>query len=99
MTFPDLMLLGLALGWGALLGVFYFGGLWWTLTVFRQRSRPGAFLVLSFAVRTLLVLAGFWLMLQKGVPPFLVTIGGFFLARFAVTRKVGARKGEEEHAR
>ena len=99
MTFPDLMLLGLAFGWGALLGVFYFGGLWWTLTVFRQRSRPGVFLVLSFVVRTLLVLLCFWLMLQKGVPPFLVTIGGFFLARFAVTRKVGVRKGEQEHAR
>lgn len=99
MTFPDLMLLGLALGWGALLGVFYFGGLWWTLTVFRRRSRPGVFLALSFAVRTLVALLGFWLMLQKGVPPMLVTVGGFFLARFAVTRKVAPRKGKEEHAR
>ena len=98
MTDHRVIVLVAAAAWGALLGLFYFGGLWWTLKSAPRRSSPRAFLFLSFGVRTSLVLLGFWLVLPKGVPFFFVTVAAFFLTRFAVTRKVGAGKGDKKHA-
>ncbi len=53
------------LGWiaafvlGILLGVFFFGGLWWTTSKTGSVSRPALWFIGSFVLRTALVMSGF----------------------------------------
>lgn len=83
-------LAAISLGAGVLLGLAYFGGLWWTLGRLPERRRPHAWVALSFALRALVVLAGFGLMVRLGGwwPP-LFGLGGFQAARVALVRRWG----------
>lgn len=92
MTDHRLIVLGAAAAWGALLGLFYFGGLWWTLKYLPGRSCPKTLLALSFVIRTALVLLGFWIVLRKEILPFLFTIVAFFLVRFLLVKRLGVSK-------
>ncbi len=53
-----LVLAGVA---GLLLGGFFFGGLWWTVRKGASSRRSALWFFGSFALRTSLVLAGFYL--------------------------------------
>jgi F1F0 ATPase subunit 2 len=85
----DFLSWSLASIWGAGLGLFYFGGLWWTLRSLPGRPHPRAWIGLSFVIRTLIALFGFWVIIQKDVYAFFFTIGAFFLTRLFLTRKLG----------
>ena len=98
MAQTDLRLWLLSSIWGAGLGFFYFGGLWWTLRSLPGKPHPRARLILSFAVRLLFTLFGFWVVIQKDVVAFFLTIAGFFLARFYLTRKLKAVGGSRRDA-
>jgi F1F0 ATPase subunit 2 len=89
----DLDVIGVAAAWGGLLGAFFFGGLWWTLKRLAQRRHPRRFLGLSFLVRLLIVLYGFWLALAHGLSAFLTTLGAFALIRIVLTHRLGRVKG------
>ena len=54
----DPMTLLLAGGAGVLLGVLFFGGLWWTVQRGLVSRRPALWFVGSFLLRTSVVLAG-----------------------------------------
>jgi len=88
MTPPDLYLRAAAMLWGVALGLFYFGGLWWTLKGLPRRRNSKSWLGLSFAIRTLVLLAGLWLVLQRDVPAFFLALLGFFLTRLLMTRAI-----------
>jgi F1F0 ATPase subunit 2 len=88
-TETDLVSWGLASIWGAGLGLFYFGGLWWTLRSLHGKTHPRARIGLSFIVRTLIALFGFWIVIQKDAYAFFFTFGTFFLTRLVLTRKLG----------
>ena len=88
----ETILRGLSFLWGGALGLFYFGGLWWTVQSLPRRSHPKLWLGLSFSIRTLCTLSGFWVMLKKDLPSFFITLGTFFLVRFFLTRKLGLVK-------
>ena len=88
----------LAAVWGSALGLFYFGGLWWTLQSLSERPRPRSWLALSYVVRTALVLAGFWLVLRKGAAGLFFALGAFFLMRVLITRRLLHGKGGHTHA-
>ncbi len=96
MTSAEVFFAGLALLWGALVGLFYFGGLYWTLRRLSGKAAPRSFLGISYLVRTGVALLAFWLMLQRDVVGFLMTGVGFFLARFLVTRYVNAAAGKDD---
>jgi F1F0 ATPase subunit 2 len=86
----ELFMLALDLTAGLLLGAIFFGGLWWTVRRVFARA-VGPWLLGSFLVRTMLVLAGFYGIAHGtwfGVPVGLV---GFLAARIAVTRFTQAR--------
>lgn len=85
----DLLSWGLASLWGIGLGIFYFGGLWWTLRILPGKSNARLLLGLSFVLRALIALLGFYIIIQRGVYGFFFTIGGFFLIRFIMTRMLG----------
>ena len=98
MTQADLLSWGLASIWGAGLGLFYFGGLWWTLRSLPGKPHPRARLGLSFVLRTSIALLGFWFVIEKDVYAFFFTIGTFFLTRLFLTRKLGLTGGNSRNA-
>ncbi len=60
----DLLTLAVALFAGALLGTFFFGGLWWTVQRGIKSESPALWFVGSMVLRTAAVLAGFYLVAQ-----------------------------------
>jgi F1F0 ATPase subunit 2 len=80
---------GLALGAGIVLGVFYFGGLWWTTQRLLTVSNPALLALASFVVRTVLTLAGFYLVAGSHWVSLIVSLAGFLLARTILVRRWG----------
>ncbi len=60
----DLPTLALAFVAGALLGAFFFGGLWWTVQKGVASEQPALWFLGSLLLRTGLILAGFYLVSQ-----------------------------------
>ena len=84
--------LALSLFIGGLLGVFFFGGLWWTVQRISDSSSPYLVLVASFAVRMAVIMAGFYLLLAWGWQHMLIALAGLLIARtfLAYRAKPGA---------
>jgi len=76
----------LALLAGILLGAFFFGGLWWTIRKSLASTQPALWLIGSLLLRTITVLAGFYLVAQGDWRHLLASLSGFLLARIVVTR-------------
>jgi len=89
---------GLALLWGLVLGLFYFGGLWWTLRIFTQKARPRLWFGLSFLIRAFVVMLSFRIIVEKDVIAFFITFVGFLLMRFFLTHKLGMVRKGKAHA-
>jgi len=79
----------LAFAWGALLGLFYFGGLWLTLKSLTRLSRPRAAFFASYALRVAAALSGMGLALNQGPTALFHTLAAFFGVRVVMTGKVG----------
>lgn len=78
----------LALAWlaGGAIGLFFFGGLWWTVRMGVSAQRPGLWFFGSMLLRTCVTLAGFYLVSNRHLDRLLLCLLGFFLARMVVTR-------------
>jgi F1F0 ATPase subunit 2 len=88
----DTLALALALLAGALLGVFFFGGLWWTV----QKGVTSALWFLgSLVLRTSLVLAGFYLATQGHWSRLAACLLGFLFARLIVVKRLTRAPAEE----
>jgi F1F0 ATPase subunit 2 len=90
MTSADFFRWATAILWGLAVGGFYFYGLWWTLQKIQGKERPGRWLAASYAVRLVVALAAFWLAIRGGLDCLFLTLGGFFLMRILLTRRLGA---------
>ena len=66
---------------GFVLGVGYFAGLWWTVRSVARGDGSAGWLVISFAVRAALLLAGFWIITWGTADRLLACLIGFILAR------------------
>ncbi|MFO7691719.1 MAG: ATP synthase subunit I [Vicinamibacterales bacterium] len=86
---PDPMLLLLAGGAGVLLGVLFFGGLWWTVQRALASRRPALWFVGSFVLRTSVVLAGMYVVSGGRWEALLACLAGLVAARVIVTRLAG----------
>lgn len=84
--------------WGAILGLFYFGGLWLTVHRVPRAARPKSLLALSFAARLATLMACFWFALQRDSVLFGVTLLSFFLMRFIMTGLLGKPVRGDVHA-
>ncbi|NJB68077.1 F1F0 ATPase subunit 2 [Desulfobaculum xiamenense] len=82
--------LALALGWGGLIGVVYFGGLWLSLRGLAGRARPRAAFAAAYVVRLSLALAGFWSALALGPLALAASMVGFVAVRGVMVRRLGA---------
>lgn len=75
-----------ALAEGALLGVFFFAGLWWTVRKLGSTKRVAPWFLGSMLLRTSLVLLGFYFILGDDWKRLLAGLLGFVIARLIVTR-------------
>lgn len=71
---------------GVLLGLFFFGGLWWTVRKGLSSNRPALWFFGSTLLRTLIVVGGFYLVGHGHWQRVVLCLLGFFLARLVVTR-------------
>jgi F1F0 ATPase subunit 2 len=88
----DLFRLTVAFGFGSGLGLLYFGGLWWTVRRIAQANRPKLLLVASFLTRTMVVLTGFYGLIQgMGAQweALALSLLGFIAVRFALVHRWG----------
>ena len=87
----------LAVGTGVLggigLGLFFFGGLWWTVQRLPDSRRPILFSLASFAARTIIALAGFILVSQGNWLRLAGCLLGFFITRSVLLNRISPRPG------
>ena len=82
----EMLGLAFALAVGLLLGVIFFGGLWWTVRIALTSKAPAVWFFGSMSSRTAIVIAGFYLFLADDWKKLLAGLCGFVIARFIVTR-------------
>jgi len=71
---------------GVVLGVIFFGGLWWTVRQGVSSKRVALWFLLSMLLRTCIVLLGFYYILGGSWQRLLVGLLGFIVARMIVMR-------------
>ena len=71
---------------GSLLGVLFFGGLWWTLRRALASPRPALWVVASLLLRIATVVTGFVLVAAGDWRSLLACLLGFLIARWLVIR-------------
>jgi F1F0 ATPase subunit 2 len=86
MAMNETVILVLAGSAGVLLGVFFFGGLWWTVRRGLSSKRPASLFLGSLLLRTSIILAGFYFVSGGHWDRLLACLLGFVIARFLVTR-------------
>ena len=69
---------------GALLGAFFFGGLWWTVQKGVASESPAIWFLGSLLLRTGIILAGFYLVSQGHWSKLVACLLGFLIARVIV---------------
>ncbi len=75
-----------ALFTGVFIGLLFFGGLWWTVQKAMSSKQPGLLFAASMLLRTILALAGFYLIGRGSWQRLLVSLLGFMLGRIVVKR-------------
>jgi len=83
------LILVLAMCGGIFLGTCFFGSLWWTIRRGLTSKRPALLFFGSLLLRTIIVLAGFYIVSNGHWDRLLVCLLGFIIGRFIVTRFVG----------
>ena len=78
---------------GMLLGVLFFGGLWWTVQKTLSSTQAGLWFSGSFLVRTALVLVGFYFTSQGDWRRITGCVAGFLGARVWVMRLTRLKEG------
>jgi F1F0 ATPase subunit 2 len=84
----EVLTLVMALSAGALLGVLFFGGLWWTVRRGIVSANPALFFLGSLLLRTVVVVAGLYFVSRGDWRRLVASLAGFLLARVLVGRRV-----------
>ncbi len=71
------------------LGLFYFGGLWFTVRRVTKTEKPALLFLGSFASRTLLSVLGFYWLAQAHWAYLLAGMAGFLMMRLILTHWLG----------
>ena len=82
---PPLTLL-VSLVEGALLGLFFFLGLWWTVHKLESKKHVALFFLGSMLLRTSVVILGFYFLLGDNWQRLIAGLLGFIIARTVITR-------------
>lgn len=71
---------------GVVLGLVFFGGLWWTTQRLATASQPGILVAASLLVRVAVLAVGLYLLAQVGSAALLAAVLGLLVARIGLTR-------------
>jgi F1F0 ATPase subunit 2 len=71
---------------GAVLGVIFYGGLWWTIRKGLHSRQPAIWFLTSLVSRTAVALIGFYLVFRDDWRRLVACLVGFIFARILVTR-------------
>lgn len=82
----EVLLLLVALLEGALLGLFFFAGLWWTVRKLASSKHVALLFLSSMLLRTGIVVLGFYFILGDNWQRLLAGLLGFIIARIIITR-------------
>jgi len=74
---------------GMALGAFYFLSLWKTLQKIPDVPNPGFVMFTSYALRTAVVLSGFYIIMGNSWERIVVALAGFIVMREVLTRFKG----------
>ena len=83
---PTLSLLSLVLLAGFALGLFFYGGLWYTVRALSTNRHPALLMVGSFWIRTAAVVTGFYYLMDAEWQRAAICLAGFVAARLVCTR-------------
>ena len=75
---------------GVILGVCFFGSLWWTIRRGLSSKRPALLFLTSLLLRISLTLEGFYFIANGSLKFLLVCLLGFAIGRFIMVRLVGS---------
>jgi F1F0 ATPase subunit 2 len=81
---------------GALLGVLFFVGLWWTVQKGVTSQWPALWFFGSLLLRTGMILTGFYFVAQGDWSRFMLCLLGFFIARVIVVKLLEPAPAEEQ---
>ncbi len=93
----EIIAIALALGGGIVIGIFFFGGLWWTIKKGIISKKPALWFFISLLIRLSVALVGFYLIGNKHWERMLVCLAGFLVGRYLinrVTRILGVRQNQ-----
>jgi F1F0 ATPase subunit 2 len=76
----------LAIFMGIMLGVIFYGGLWWTVRRIVSSRKAGVWLIGSFLLRAMVAIGGFLFVARGDWRGILACFIGFLVARIGVTR-------------
>jgi F1F0 ATPase subunit 2 len=88
---PEITPLILSLIAGGALGMIYFGGLWHTVRKLPETQKPFSAMLWSFAVRTGIVMTGFYFAMGGHWEQLVAALLGFILIREVFIRRIGTR--------
>jgi F1F0 ATPase subunit 2 len=88
MSEPSILIV--ALFAGMLLGMIFYGGLWWTVRRSVSSKSLNVWLIGSFPVRAIIAVTGFYIVSRGDWRSLLICLVGFLLARICVTRLLRA---------
>ena len=83
---------------GGALGLFFFGGLWWTVRRAALFVHPGVAVLASLLLRTGVTLAGFLVVAGGLWQRWLLCLMGFIVARWFLARALKPLAAEVRHA-
>lgn len=86
-----ILLVTLSFIWGALLGLLFFGGLWFTVKALPHSKRPNMLWVLSFLLRLAVLVAGFIALTGFGAQACLAAVAGVIATRLLLSRRLGPK--------
>lgn len=81
---------------GLALGVFFYGGLWWTLQRLAHSRHPASLALLSFVLRLSLSCVGLALLMQDQLWRLFAAFAGFLCVRVFMVRQF--QSAPEPHA-
>jgi F1F0 ATPase subunit 2 len=82
----EFLYLLIALLEGVLLGVFFFGGLWWTVRKLSSAKHVALLFLGSMVLRTGIVVLGFYFIIGDNWQHLIAGLLGFVIARMVITR-------------
>ncbi len=71
---------------GVLLGIIFFGGLWFTVRIGLRSKNTALIFMGSVILRMAIILVGFYYIGANNWQKMLVCLGGFLIARIVITR-------------